>query len=70
MSWRWHENEDDAGSSELELVLRPIPEGTELTLTHSDLRDAAIRDSHTNGWNGSLDKLETMFIERKVPHDI
>lgn len=62
MSWRWQGNEDDTGSSELELTLRPIPEGTELTLTHTKLRDEQIRESHTEGWNGALDKLETMFV--------
>lgn len=64
MSWHWQGNENEGDSSELELILRPIPEGTELTLTHSGLHDAAAHDSHSRGWNGSLDKLQTKFTER------
>ena len=33
-------------------------EGTLLTLTHEQLFDEAVRDSHRNGWSGALDKLE------------
>jgi hypothetical protein len=50
----------------LEFHLRPIPEGTELTLTHSLLRDEASAKSHEEGWSGSLDKLQRHFAERRV----
>lgn len=56
MSWKW-ENED-APASRVEVALRPIEGGTELTFTHARLPDAATRDSHEQGWNGALDKLE------------
>jgi uncharacterized protein YndB with AHSA1/START domain len=56
MSWRWAGSEDPA--SRLEVDLRPIAEGTELTLTHSRLADEETRRRHEHGWSGSLDKLE------------
>jgi len=33
-------------------------DGTLLTLTHEQLFDEAVRDSHRTGWSGALDKLE------------
>src|ERR1700722_16792638 len=53
MSWRWEWNED-GGESHLAFNLRTIAEGTELTLTHSRLQDAASRDSHERGGRGGL----------------
>ena len=55
MTWRWI---DDADESLIEIALRPIPEGTELTFTQSRLADDATAQGHAKGWNGSLDKLE------------
>jgi uncharacterized protein YndB with AHSA1/START domain len=45
------------------LELQPIPEGTQLTLTHAQFFDEAARDGHHEGWSGALDKLETMLGE-------
>lgn len=61
MSWRWTTEGDDTGESRIAVDLRPIDAGTELTFTHSGLRDEEIRVSHEDGWNGALDKLEAMF---------
>jgi len=61
MSWRW-EGSEDPGESRVEIDLRPIAEGTELTFTHSRLRDEETRRRHEQGWNGSLDKLERHFL--------
>ena len=61
MSWRW-EGGEDARESRVEIDLRPIAEGTELTFTHSRLRDEETRRRHEQGWNGSLDKLERHFL--------
>ena len=55
MSWLWS---GDTEASEIAMVLRPIPEGTELTFTHSRLPDDETARSHEKGWSGSLDKLE------------
>jgi uncharacterized protein YndB with AHSA1/START domain len=60
MSWRWAGGEDP-GESLVEFVLRPIADGTELTLTHSRLHDEESRRGHEQGWSGALDKLERHF---------
>ena len=70
MSWRWEGGSEDPGMSRLEIRLRAVPEGTELTLTHSLLHDEESRKSHERGWSGSLDKLEHRFAneaERRSP---
>jgi uncharacterized protein YndB with AHSA1/START domain len=64
MTWRWA-NGEDPGESRVEIDLRPIAEGTELTFTHSRLHDDETRRSHEAGWNGALDKLERHFLELK-----
>jgi uncharacterized protein YndB with AHSA1/START domain len=60
MTWRWA-GDEDPGESLVEIDLRAIPAGTELTFTHSRLHDEATRRSHEEGWNGALDKLERHF---------
>lgn len=62
MSWRWLGGSEDPGELRLEFGLRAIPEGTELTLTHSLLFDEESRLGHQKGWSGSLDKLERHFL--------
>jgi uncharacterized protein YndB with AHSA1/START domain len=64
MSWRWAGGEDP-GESLVEIDLRAIAEGTELTFTHSRLRDEETRRSHEEGWTGALDKLERHFLASK-----
>jgi uncharacterized protein YndB with AHSA1/START domain len=62
MSWHWLCGEEDPGESLVEIDLRAIPEGTELTLTHSGLHSEETRRSHEQGWSGALDKLERHFL--------
>lgn len=57
MSWRWQGGEDP-GESLVEIDLRVVAEGTELTFTHSRLHDEDSRRGHEEGWNGALDKLQ------------
>lgn len=61
MSWRWKGGLEDPGESRVEIRLRPIPEGTELTLTHAQLHDEETRRGHEEGWSGSLGKLEALL---------
>jgi uncharacterized protein YndB with AHSA1/START domain len=61
MSWRWKGGEEDPGESRVEMRLRAVPEGTELTFTHALLHDEDSRRSHEEGWTGALDKLEAHF---------
>jgi uncharacterized protein YndB with AHSA1/START domain len=62
-SWRWKGGVEDPGESRIEITLRAVPEGTELTFTHSRLQDEETRRSHEGGWSGSLDKLEAHFAK-------
>jgi len=69
MSWRWTLGGDPAEAGEesrVEIDLRPIDTGTELTFTHSRLQTEASRASHERGWNGALDKLERQFAKKRT----
>ncbi len=60
MSWRWTSGgvaEERGRTSRVEVDLRPIEIGTELTFTHACLWDDASQESHSHGWSGALDKL-------------
>jgi uncharacterized protein YndB with AHSA1/START domain len=61
MSWRWTGGAEDPGESRVEFELRAIPEGTELTFSHSKLHDEDSRRSHEDGWTGALNKLEARY---------
>ena len=60
MSWQWKGGEDP-GESLVEIDLRAVAEGTEMTFTHSRLHDEETRRSHEEGWSGALDKLVRHF---------
>lgn len=65
MSWRWKDQVPDPGESRVEFALKAIPEGTELTFTHSQLEDVEeTRLSHEAGWVGAFDKLEALLARR------
>lgn len=64
MSWQWTsggEPSERENVSRLELHLRAIDTGTELTLVHAALRDEVSARSHERGWEGALDKLVRNF---------
>jgi uncharacterized protein YndB with AHSA1/START domain len=63
MSWRWLGGEDP-GESRVEIRLRAIAEGTELTFTHAALASAESARGHEDGWTGALDKLVRRFQVR------
>ena len=65
MSWRWTGGAEDPGESLVEIRLRAVSEGTELTLTHSRLHDEETCRSHKDGWTGALGKLERHFLATK-----
>jgi uncharacterized protein YndB with AHSA1/START domain len=69
MSWCWTGGVEDPGESLVEIRLRAVAEGTELTFTHSRLCDEESRRKHEEGWTGALDKLDRHFlvIERSPP---
>jgi len=61
MTWRWTGDEDEGGHSRIDVELRAIEEGTEITFVHSRLASEATRVSHGEGWTGALDKLVRHF---------
>jgi uncharacterized protein YndB with AHSA1/START domain len=62
MSWLWtHGGGQGDPESRVEIDLRPIDQGTELTFTHSGLPTAEARQGHEEGWAGALDKLVRHF---------
>jgi uncharacterized protein YndB with AHSA1/START domain len=60
MTWQWAGGEDQ-GTSRVDIKLRAVDEGTELTFMHSRLQDEETARGHERGWNGALDKLERHF---------
>jgi uncharacterized protein YndB with AHSA1/START domain len=66
LSWRWVVGGDDPGESRVEITLRAIGDGTELTFSHSLLHDESTRRSHEWGWTGALDKLDA-YLSKGVP---
>jgi len=61
MSWRWVFGgvpDECGGMSRVEIDLRPIEIGTELTVTHTRLRTEDSRNNHAQGWAGTLARLE------------
>jgi len=64
MSWRWIQNgqiEEHDKVSRVEIHLRAIQTGTELTLVHSLLSNENSARAHEGGWDGALRKLERRF---------
>lgn len=57
----WHWVSTPERESLVTVELRPIGDGTELTLTHAQFFDEAARDGHQRGWTGTLDKLAALF---------
>ena len=48
-TWRTTEFPDDAADSHLEIWLEAVPEGTKVTITHSDMPEDQV-DSYRQGW--------------------
>ena len=60
MSWSWAiggELDERGRTSRVEIEIRPIGDGTELTFTHATLGSEASAKSHAQGWSRALDKL-------------
>jgi uncharacterized protein YndB with AHSA1/START domain len=66
LTWRWMVGGDGRGESRVEITLRAINDGTELTFSHSLLDDESARRSHEAGWTGSLRKLNA-YLAKGVP---
>lgn len=64
MAWWWASTPERR--SRVTVSIRPISGGSELTIHHEMLFDAATRDNHLWGWNGTLDKLERLLGEQNA----
>lgn len=60
--------EEQERVSRVELRLRLIDTGTELTVIHSGLYDESSAANHRGGWGTSLDKLVHRFATSNRPH--
>jgi uncharacterized protein YndB with AHSA1/START domain len=58
-SWVWATMPERV--SRVSVTLRPVPEGTALTLRHDRFADAATAQRHTRGWTESLERLAARF---------
>ena len=58
-SWHWVSMPERV--SRVTVVLRPIAEGTEVTLTHDRFADADTAKRHTRGWTESLERLGALI---------
>ena len=68
LSWRWLGRQEDPGESRVEIQLRAVSGGTELTVTHSLLHDEETRRNHEAGWNGALDNLMRYLAATRPAH--
>ncbi len=66
-TWTWL-GDESVGESRIEIDLRAIETGTELTFTHALLADDDERRGHEEGWNGAFDKLQR-FVQTASTHD-
>jgi uncharacterized protein YndB with AHSA1/START domain len=56
-TWNWEDFPIDKGESLITIELHDVPGGTELTLTHEKLTNAASVKAHIEGWTDGLEKL-------------
>ncbi|MEX2178203.1 MAG: SRPBCC domain-containing protein [Gemmatimonadaceae bacterium] len=64
-TWSW-EDDDSATGSLITVEFHERGKATEVVLRHEQLRDAASRANHLEGWNGSLDKLAALLTPQRA----
>ena len=63
-TWQWQDDEDWTNhTSTVAVELSDRDGGTELRLIHEQLPNERSRDSHNEGWNSALDKLEKFITK-------
>ena len=60
MVWSWRRSETEE-PNRVEFRLDPIEGGTRLTLKHTGVADAGVRDRYTSGWPVKLAAIRTML---------
>jgi uncharacterized protein YndB with AHSA1/START domain len=58
------ERRKSVGTSVVTVLLKTVPEGTELTLIHSRIATEERRRGHLEGWTGSLEQLDHFLSQR------
>jgi uncharacterized protein YndB with AHSA1/START domain len=66
MSWRWEGGEEDPGESLVEIELRAIADGTELTFTHSRLHDEETAAATRKAGTGRSTNWKVTFSHRRT----
>jgi uncharacterized protein YndB with AHSA1/START domain len=62
-TWMWDGHEGDAGSQLVEVEFSEQADGTtNVVVTDRGFRDEEDRQSHRDGWQGSLDNLERVLV--------
>ncbi len=57
-TWQWSGNANlQFGETLVSVDFLTLDSGTDVHITHERLPNAEVRDDHTHGWNGCLDKL-------------
>ncbi len=59
--YTWSVSIVPGGPTLVRVMFLPHADGTELVLTHERFAVEAVRDMHLQGWNGCIDKLETLL---------
>lgn len=60
-TWRWEQPEMDIGTSQVSLLFEEDENGTQMSLTHSDLPNPDAKLAHEQGWLGILENLALFF---------
>ena len=63
MSWRWKGGAEDPGESLVEIRLRAVAEGTELTFTHSRLHDEESPTATSKAGTGRSTSWNAIFLQ-------
>jgi uncharacterized protein YndB with AHSA1/START domain len=61
-SWLWSDQPPER-TSRVTVLLRAVPEGTELTLVHDRFADPDTATRHRRGWTESLERLSARFAD-------
>lgn len=64
-TWNWADAPPER-ESRVTVEFRPVPEGTELALTHDRFADADTATRHRRGWTESLERLAARFAGEAV----
>lgn len=60
-TWNWEKGPPFGSNTLVTVEFRDAAGGTELVLIHERFESEQARDEHTKGWNGCLEKFETVM---------